>query len=308
MPGEILRLGTRGSKLALTQAEQIAATLRKRRPDIEIKITKVQTGGDRDQATALSQMGGTGAFTKAIETELIEHRIDVAVHSAKDLPSIMTEGLTIGAVPRREAYEDALVSRTDAKLDDLPDGAVIGTGSPRRRAQLSYQRRDLRFAEIRGNLDTRLGKLSAGEYDALVLARAGLRRLGQEEIITQLLTPPEFLPAPGQGFLVVQARAADGKILDMIAGVDDSEAHRCLEIERQLLRGLNAGCAAAVGGWARVEKDMIILSAVVLDESGSRRLTAEGQIAVADSDTGLAGGVVDNLISQGALEVIDRNG
>jgi hydroxymethylbilane synthase len=307
MGAPTLRLGTRGSKLALAQADLVAALLRQSRPATEIEIVVIKTSGDRDQAAALSQMSTVGVFTKTIEAALREDMIDLAVHSAKDLPSAMTNGLTLAAVPTRAACEDVLVSDYGYTLANLPHKAIVGTGSPRRRAQLLYLRPGLQVKEIRGNIETRLSKLQSGAYDAILLARAGIERLGLTEQSSQALAPQSFLPAAGQGFLAVQTRTGDEQTLSAIVGLDDPEAHRCLDCERLLMNDLGAGCAAAVGAWARLEDNRLRMSAVVLDVDGRRRLETTGCIDAEEPTQQLADQVVSNLRAQGAMELIATN-
>ncbi|MFH2054333.1 MAG: hydroxymethylbilane synthase [bacterium] len=304
MSSATLRLGTRGSRLALAQAHEVAGLLRRQHPDLAVEFITIKTSGDRDQASSLSNMSSVGVFTKTIETALRAGEIDIAVHSAKDLPSTMTEGLILGAVPVRAACEDVLISNSGHTIDSLPDSAVVGTGSPRRRALLLNRRPDLRIKGIRGNLDTRLAKLDSGEYDALVLAKAGLQRLGLEAENYLSLPPDNFVPAAGQGFLAIQAREVDIETQQLLSTIDNREAHRCLEAERLLMAALGAGCAAAVGVWARIEGDLLQLNAVVLDLVGKRRVEAAASLAAKDRIPELAEQVASDLRAQGAMELI----
>jgi hydroxymethylbilane synthase len=299
-----LRIGTRGSELALAQTDLIVKLLQAQDPTLEIDAIVIKTAGDKDQSSSLAQMGGVGVFTKALESALLNNDVDMAVHSAKDLPAGTTSGLRLVAVPARESCEDILLSRNGWKLDELPAGSKIGTGSPRRNAQLLYHRRDLGVTGIRGNVPTRLKKLADGEYDAIVMAHAGLKRLGLEERITEVLPISEFLPAPGQGFLAVQIRDDDDESRKIVSKIDDKEAHRCLDVERGLMLGLNAGCSAAVGGWARTENDKLQFTAVVLDSEGKHRVFAEGEIRLDDDEADLVEMVTKKLLSQGARELI----
>lgn len=304
MSATTLRLGSRGSKLALIQAESVAKLLQQAHPELQVEIVRIKTSGDRDQSSSLARMSSVGVFTKAIETALLGGEIDVAVHSAKDLPAQMTEGLLLGAVPERAACEDLLISAAGHTLDSLPDGARVGTGSPRRRALLLNRRTDLVIKDIRGNLDTRLAKLDAGDYDALVLARAGLQRLGIEPQTANLLPPEEFIPAPGQGFLAVQSRDYDTHTNELLCKIDDTTAHRCLEAERLLMTDLGAGCAAAVGIWAQIKAEKLLLRAAVLDVDGKRRVEASGSAEMSTPVTELVAEVASDLRSGGAMELI----
>ncbi len=300
-----LRIGTRGSKLALIQANQVADELCAAHAGLEIEIVEIKSKGDLDRATPLAQMGGQGAFTRTIEKELQAGRIDLAVHSAKDMPAAMPSGLTIAAVPRRAPVEDVLLTRDGSTLADLPKGAVVGAGSPRRVAQALHVRSDLNVRGIRGNVGTRLRKLAEGEYDALVMAHAGLRRLGLCEGISDVFPPEEFVPAPGQGAILVQSRK-ESAVTDLAAAIDDARARRCLSIERLLLRRLQAGCSVALGGWARYDGERLRLSAVALDNAGRTRLFETADIDVSIADTELVALVADALIARGAVELIKR--
>jgi hydroxymethylbilane synthase len=308
MPDNIIKIGTRGSKLAVTQTDHVIELLRQKNPGLTFEVVTVKTAGDKDSVTSLEKMGGTGLFTKQIEKELLEGAIDIAVHSAKDLPSTMTEGLTIGAVPPREACEDVWISGSNMSLADTRPASVVGTGSPRRRAQILHARPDLWVADIRGNIETRLRKVVSGEYDALVIAHAGLKRAGLHYNITEILPPEEFVPAPGQGALAVQIRSGDRIVYKMVAPVDDPISHRCLSIERMLLRRLNAGCSTSVGAWAAFHNDIIGLIAVVLDNDGTRRLYAQDNIKHEQPDEDLVDSVANQLLARGAKEIIDAEG
>jgi len=270
----VLRIGTRGSKLALAQANHVAALIKTAKPQLEIEIVTVSTAGDEDRQTELNKMGMVGLFTGKIEQQLLENKIDIAVHSAKDLPSQLSPGFLIAAVPPRETCEDAWISADGSGLRDIGPDKVVGTGSPRRRAQLLNVRRDLSVKSIRGNVETRLKKLNDGEYDALILACAGLKRSGHDDAITELLDKAVFVPAGGQGALAVEVRADDSRSAELAASIDHPDSHRCLDIERQLLRELNAGCSSAVGANCWIEEDRIHLVVVVLDIDGQTKLTA----------------------------------
>lgn len=304
MPDNVIRVGSRGSRLALSQTKYVISLLERHNPGTDFKAVTVKTEGDRDVSTSLEKMGGIGVFTKKIEKALLERSIDVAVHSAKDLPSIMTDGLEIGAVPPRESCEDVWISRDGAVLSEIRSDGIVGTGSPRRRAMLLRLRPDLRVADIRGNVETRLRKMENGDYDGLIMAYAGLKRTGLEDRVTSVLSEDDFLPAPGQGFLAVQIREDDWDISRIVTSIDDSTAHRCLNIERGLLQRLNAGCSAAVGGLARFADGRITLRAVVLDKNGKRRLYAEGDISPEQTDEMLVNMVTERLFSMGAGGII----
>jgi len=304
MPKRIIKIGTRGSRLALAQTDYIIELLRVKHKNTDFEKVIIKTQGDTDRKSSLDKIGGVGVFTKQIEKELLDSTIDVAVHSAKDLPSLMTEGLIIGAVPPRENNCDVWISRSGIKFNDISNGATIGTGSPRRVALLLIVRPDLKTENIRGNIETRLNKLDSGEYDALVMAFAGLKRLNLENKITEFLPPHKFVPAAGQGALVVQVRKDDKETEKVVHPIDDPISHRCLDIERLLLFKLGAGCSAPVGGWARMDSDKIKLSAVVLDKAGKIRLNADNESNINGSDEQLVDDVVNQLFKQGAEELI----
>ena len=300
-----IKAGTRGSALALAQSNEVISLLASLNPDVTFDVSVIRTTGDSDRSTSLERLGGVGVFTRKIESELLSGNIDLAVHSAKDLPAIMTEGLTVGAVPTRAPGEDVWISSGGYSLSETKPGAVVGTGAPRRYAQLLYFRPDLKIMDIRGNVETRLKKMVAGECDALILARAGLSRLGLEQAITETLSSDKLLPAPGQGALIVQCRNDDTISRQLVDAINDPISFRCVNIERLLLQILNAGCSAAVGGWARYEKDHIRLNAVVLDKDGRKRLFASDEIHPERPDKELAEKVGESLISQGATSLIE---
>lgn len=307
MSKKTYKIGTRGSKLALAQTTQVMEYLKKLHPEVDFKIEIIKTEGDQDAVTSLDKMGGVGVFTRKIEQELLDGNIDIAVHSAKDLPSVMADGLAIGAVPMRESCSDAWISRDGSSIHEIQAGALVGTGSPRRRAQLLCMRPELKVENIRGNVDTRLKKIKDGQYDAILMAHAGLKRSGLDKHITQVLPPDRFIPAPGQGFLLIQIRSNDSEAVEITKGLNHEASRRCLNIERMLLEKLQAGCSAAVGGWARFSGNKILLSAVVLDKNGTTRLYAEGNIDYETPDEKLVKMVTDQLFAKGAIALIKEN-
>jgi len=266
-----LRIGTRGSPLALWQARSIAEALRQT-GGIETELVMIRTSGDKFQQTSFSQMGTKGVFIKELEDALMDQRVDVAVHSMKDLPTEMPDGLTIAAICKREDARDALLSSTGASLDTLPKNARVGTSSLRRQSQLLYARSDLRMLEIRGNVDTRIEKLKRGDYDAIVLAKAGLDRLGLSGNISQVLPHEVSLPAAGQGAIGIEARADDVEILRVLAALNDSETRSGVSAERAALAGLEGGCQVSIGAWGRFEHGTLVLDVVVLSPDGKQRL------------------------------------
>jgi hydroxymethylbilane synthase len=270
-----LKLGTRSSALALVQSEWVKAQIIAQHPSVEIELVKIVTAGDKSQSenTPLSTYSDKGIFAKEIELALLIGEIDLAVHSMKDLAATLPIGLAIGAIPKREDVRDVVIG---AKLDQLPQGARVGTGSSRRRALLSNMRPDLNLLEIRGNIDTRLRKLADGEYDAIILAAAGLNRLGKQDVIAEYLDPQTFIPDPGQGALAIEIRDGDPKVLDYVLSLDHSVDHVCVEAERAFLTALDAGCSTPVGAWARVPDESpssVIFTAMRLDRKGKIKRT-----------------------------------
>ena len=265
-----LRLGTRRSALATTQSTWVADRLRALGHDVE--LVEVSTAGDRDRSTPIAQLGGTGVFVSALRAALVDGRVDLAVHSLKDLPTTAEPGITVAALPTREDPRDALVARDGLTLGELPAGSRVGTGSPRRRAQLAALGLGLELAELRGNVDTRLRTVTDGQLDAVVLAAAGLRRLGRMAEITEVLDPIQMLPAAGQGALAVEVRCDDAVTSALVAAIDDPDTRTCVTAERALLSELEAGCSAPVGALAEVVEGMegpeLSLRAVVTTPDG----------------------------------------
>jgi hydroxymethylbilane synthase len=278
-----LRIGTRGSPLALWQANHVADRLRPIIAPRPVELVHVQTEGDRDQSASLAHIGGRGVFTKEIERALLDGRVDIAVHSLKDLPTQPVEGLVLAAIPPRGATGDVLVAIHVSRFDDLPQGARIATGSLRRRAQLLHRRPDLRLADIRGNVETRLRKLREDGYDALVLAQAGLERLGLASAITEVLDPEWMLPAAGQGALGIECRTADSPTRQLLAKLDDPATRSAVEAERALLYHLGGGCQVPLGALARVNGETVTLRAAVLAIDGSRRIAGVESGPAADA-------------------------
>jgi hydroxymethylbilane synthase len=299
-PSSPLRLGTRASALARWQADWVAARLRER--GVTVEMVPITTQGDV-KTGPLGQIGGQGLFTKELQRALLECQIDLAVHSLKDLPTAPVEGLSIAAVPERESTADVLISLKAADIESLPSAARVGTGSLRRKAQLLHLRPDLVIQDIRGNVETRLRKLDEGEYDAIILAEAGLKRLGLARRITCVISRITMLPAVGQGALAIETRDDDEPTRSMLAPLDHYETHCSVLAERTLLFALRAGCLAPVGALARIEGERLVLDAVVLSSDGKRRLVASGSSDVA-SAIAVGQQVAEDLLSQGAAELI----
>ncbi|HEY6501624.1 MAG TPA: hydroxymethylbilane synthase [Streptosporangiaceae bacterium] len=297
----VLRLGTRKSPMAMTQSGLVARAITERtgRP---VELVGVTTKGDVSRAQ-LAQIGGTGVFVSALRDELLAGRVDLAVHSLKDLPTGQPEGIVLAAVPVRDDPRDVLIAKDGAKLADLPSGAVIGTGSPRRAAQLLLLRQDIRCVPIRGNADTRLGKIGAGEVDAVVLAAAGLGRLGRLDLVSQIFEPDDMLPAPGQGALAVECRAADTELAALLATIDDPASRAAVTAERTVLAALEAGCSAPIGAYAAGTSDHLQLEAAAIAVDGGQALR-ERDVDVPAAAEQLGRRVADRLLSSGAATLI----
>lgn len=295
-----LRLGTRGSPLARWQADHVAARLASL--GIDVEMVHITTQGDV-KSGPLGEIGGQGLFTKEIQRALLDGRIDLAVHSLKDLPTEEVPELVLAAVPERESPGDALLSSHYASLGELPSQARVGTGSTRRKAQLWHLRPDLAISDIRGNVETRIRKLDEGEFDAIILAEAGLKRLGLDDRIRQILPREQVLPAVGQGALGIEARAADSATLTLLAPLNDPATRAAVLAERAMLRTLRGGCLAPVGAWGRLEGETLRLDGVVLSGDGRTRVFAAsaGKAAAAEE---LGRAVAEDLLAQGAAALI----
>ena len=300
-------IGTRGSKLALWQAEHIAGRLRSLHPGLAVELRHIVTTGDRILDVPLARIGGKGLFTKEIETAMLDGEIDLAVHSLKDMPAELPPGLILAAVTSRLDPHDAFVSGKYPGLAELPAGATVGTSSLRRRAQLLRFRPDLDIVSLRGNLDTRLRKLDEGQFDAIVLAAAGLRRLGWGGRITSLLSPEECLPAVGQGVLALEARQDDADVLAVVAALDDAETRACVTAERQFLAAVQGGCQVPVGVFGRFEGGRLSLTARILSLDGSR--CVEGQAAgTPEQAKQLGDSLACRLLDDGGREILAELG
>jgi hydroxymethylbilane synthase len=271
----LLRIGSRGSQLALWQANHVKELLEQRGHRIEIEIIK--TTGDKITDVALAQVGTKGMFTKEIEEALAENRVDLAVHSLKDLPTEIPSGFEIAAIPPRQDARDAFCSLKYKRIQDLPQGARVGTSSLRRQAQLKALRPDLDTHALRGNVDTRLRKLEAGEYDAVILAAAGLKRLGKQDSIRQLLDAKVMCPAAGQGALAVEIRKADSAVRQHVIFLDDAAARLTTTCERALLNKMGGGCQVPIGAFAEIILGKLHLQAVVASPEGSTVLRKSGE-------------------------------
>ena len=268
-----LRIGTRASRLALAQTELVSRALAGAHPELAapdaLEVVTIRTTGDRVTDRPLAELGGKGLFCKELEAALLERRIDLAVHSIKDLPTWLPAGLVLGAVLEREDPRDVLLARPPAPIAALPEAAVIGTSSVRRKAQLLAQRPDLRVIDFRGNVDTRLRKLAAGEVDATLLALAGLRRLGIEDASMVVLSLEEMLPAVGQGAIGIECRADDQASLALLAAIDHAPSSACVRAERALLAALDGSCHTPIAGYAEMSDEGLHLRALIARPDGS---------------------------------------
>jgi hydroxymethylbilane synthase len=323
-------IGTRGSQLALWQAKHVAERLRESRSGIQVRLEAIRTTGDKILDVPLARVGGKALFVKEIEEALLSGQVDLAVHSMKDVPTELPAGLLIAAVPRREDAGDVLLSRTGARFLDLHQGAVVGTSSLRRQAQLLHHRPDLQVIPLRGNLDTRIRKLDSEGLDAIVLAVAGIRRLGLTHRITEILDPEICLPAVGQGALGIEIRAQgtahraqgtegggppnlrtseprtgnrDAEISGLIVSLDHRETHLAVFAERSILRRLGGGCQVPIAGHALVEGPVLVLRGLVASPDGRRLIRAERRGPVGDGEV-LGAALAEDLLSRGGAEIL----
>ncbi len=290
--GLLLRVGTRGSTLARTQTDWVVGRLRDRWPGLEVEVHVIRTRGDAIQDRPLAEVGGKGLFVKEIEDALLAGRVDLAVHSAKDVPAELPAGLTLLACPPREDPRDVLVARDGLALEELPPGARVGTSSLRRQSLLRRARPDLVVVPLRGNVDTRLRKVAAGELDAVVLAAAGLARLGLLGRVTQYLEPRTFIPAVAQGILALEGRAADGGTARLALGVHDGETALALTAERAFLERVAGGCQVPMGAHCRREGERLVLDAFLASPDGGRFAATRRSLPAAAGGGSAGGGAV----------------
>jgi len=300
-----LRIGTRGSALARWQAEFVRAGLA--RYGVASELVIIRTSGDQDRQSSLRAIGGKGVFTKELEDALLEERIDLAVHSMKDVPTTLPAGLEIAAICEREDVRDALISRGGLKLDQLPSGARIGTSSLRRQAQLRHYRNDFAMVDMRGNVDTRLAKLTQGDYDAIVLAKAGLDRLGKAEQISETLPPEICLSAAGQGAIGIETRKQEESIAAAMRKLNHRPSQVAVEAERAVLAGLESGCQVPIGVWARADSGNLIIDACVLSADGTESIR-EHRRGSSENATELGRSVAAALLDRGADRLLQLAG
>jgi len=294
-----LRIATRQSALALWQAEHVAARLRAAHPGLAVELVPMTTRGDQISDRPLATIGGKGLFLKELEVAMLERRADIAVHSFKDVPAELEADFAIGAVLERADAADAFVSVHFARLDTLPQSARVGTSSLRRQAQLRARRPDLQLIDLRGNVNTRLAKLDAGDYDAIVLACAGLDRLGLSARIRSRLQPPEWLPAAAQGAVAVETRAGDTRIAELLAPLHDPDTARCVAAERAVTRRLEGSCQVPIAAFCVETERGLHLSALVGDAASGKLIRAEAEGARA-APQALGRQVADRLLALGA--------
>jgi hydroxymethylbilane synthase len=299
-----LTIGSRGSKLALWQANHIADSLRERHSGLEVDIQIIKTKGDKILDVSLSKVGGKGLFTKELEEAILRKDVDLAVHSLKDLPTDLPDGLAAGVITRREYGGDALLCRENPGLAQLPRGAVIGTSSLRRKVQLASMRPDLNFRDLRGNVDTRIRKLEDGEYDAIVLAQAGLVRLGLGGKITEVFNPMRVIPAAGQGALALEYRENDPHTLELISFLDHEKTHQEVVAERQFLHRLGGGCQVPIGAYAEVREDgSLLLVGLISDLEGTNIMRSSIQGVPGDTS---GSDLAARLLTGGGQKIVDE--
>ncbi|MDV2684874.1 hydroxymethylbilane synthase [Alkalihalophilus lindianensis] len=298
-------IGSRRSNLALTQTDWVIAQLKKKDVPYEFEVKKIVTKGDRILDVTLSKVGGKGLFVKEIEQALENKEIDLAVHSMKDVPSVMPDGFTLGAITEREDPRDAFISVDNVKLADLPAGAIVGTSSLRRSAQLLAERPDLEVKWIRGNVETRLRKLKEEDFSAIILAAAGLKRLGySEELVTEYLSPEMCVPAVGQGALGIECRSDDEEVLELIQKLNDDYTSRTVTAERTFLHKMEGGCQVPIAAYATIQADdQLSLTALVGSPDGKtilkERLVGQDPVKLGEE-------ISDRLLEKGAKEILDK--
>ena len=300
-----LRIATRKSPLAMWQAEFVRDQLLAAHPDLTVEIVGMTTQGDKILDVPLAKIGGKGLFTKELEQRMRSGEADLAVHSLKDVPMQLPDGFALGAIMARHAPTDAFVSNRYAHFDRLPAGAVVGTSSLRRKAQLKRLRPDLVIRDLRGNVNTRLAKLDAGEYDAIILATAGLQRLGMAARIRHELAPEVSLPAVAQGVLGIEVLADDAQTAALVSVLHDADTADCVRAERAMNRRLEGGCQVPIGGYAVLEGDQVWLRAFVGDLEGTTLIRAEGRAHRQEAEA-LGEQVAEQLLAQGASAILDE--
>jgi len=300
-----LRIATRKSPLALWQANHVRDALTARNPGLDVELFTMTTQGDKILDTPLAKVGGKGLFVKELELGILEGRADLAVHSMKDVPVEFPEGLGLAAILVREDPRDALISNVFTSIDTLPEGARVGTSSLRRQCQLRARRPDLEVLDLRGNVNTRLAKLDNGDYDAILLAAAGVKRMGWEDRITELLPPEQFLPAIGQGAIGIEIRVADAKVSRVVKALNDGQTATRIRAERALNERLQGGCQVPIAGYSEISHAVMVLRALVGRPDGTELV--QGVISGKPEDAEELGQVLaDDLLSRGAKQILDE--
>lgn len=297
-------IGSRGSQLALRQTHLVAERLKENHPGLDVEIKVIHTQGDKILDVALSKIGDKGLFTKELETALLNKEIDLAVHSLKDVPTVIPDGLSLGAILDREPPADALISAKGYKLADLPAGAVIGTSSLRRRAQLMAYRPDLKIVDLRGNLETRIRKMRELDMDGIILAWAGLARMGLEDLITEILDAEIMVSAAGQGALAVEIRSDDTRTRELLAVLDSPISRAETAAERAFLGGLGGGCQVPIGAMANVQEDRLMLTGIVASLDGERLIRVQGTSSLTDAKT-LGRSLAEQALARGGQDILD---
>jgi hydroxymethylbilane synthase len=303
MSEQKIRIATRKSPLAMWQAEHVSSLLRKAHPDLQVELVGMSTQGDKILDTPLAKIGGKGLFVKELEQGMLENRADIAVHSMKDVPVELPQGLHLAVILEREDPRDAFVSNRYKSLDDLPRGALLGTSSLRRQCQVSELRPDLKIKSLRGNVNTRLKKLDDGKFDAIILASAGLKRLGFKSRITAVLEPEQSLPAVGQGAIGIECRADDERVNSLIAPLHDLETALCVMAERAMNSRLMGGCQVPIAGYALLNHNKIYMRGLVGEPDGSRIIRSEGSAPATEAEA-LGTSLAEDLLGQGADKVL----
>ncbi len=302
---KILRIGTRASLLAVTQSTWVKNQIEQQYPGTTVELVKILTKGDKILDVPLAKVGGKGLFVKEIEDALLDGQVDLAVHSMKDVPAELPEGLQVAIIPKREIPQDAFISGKYKTVDALPQGAVIGTSSLRRKSQLACLRPDLEIKDLRGNLDTRLRKLDEGEYDAIILAGAGLNRLGMQKRITALFTSEQMLPAIGQGSLGIELRMADTELLDGLQFLHHRDTAVTVSAERAFLLRLEGGCQVPIGGFATLEKETITLTGLIASLDG-KTILREKLSGPATEAEKIGVRLAETLLAAGGKAILDE--
>jgi hydroxymethylbilane synthase len=301
-----IKIATRASKLALAQANQTMRSLLLLDPICQVSLVEISTKGDRDKSDFLYKVGSMGFFTSEVEQALLDGRADVAVHSLKDLPTTITKGLTISAIPQREQVSDVIVASKDiASIQDLPKGVTVGTSSLRRITQLKLIRPDLDCQPLRGNVETRIRKVQEGQVDAIVIAQAGLSRLNLSDNISLILPPEEFIPAPGQGALAIQTREDNTELCRLVSRLEDPSTRISVQTERRILAGLHGGCSIPLGVFSLIEKDTIHISAVLCNLAATKHIrktvSCPIDMALETADT-----ITQQILAEGGKEILEE--